>query len=167
MAARTIDQEVVQRLAKGSDLAVLTGIALFLTLQSAHSSQQVSAAGFFALCIGLASLRIVRGFGLYGVSAWISGVSTAIKSFSITVIIGWLALLSAPIFGLSLNEKWAISFMVLTAAYFSLSRLFTHLWSEPLAKAGKLKQRIAIVGGGKAAEAAINLIELSPISTPR
>ncbi|MFT3672621.1 undecaprenyl-phosphate glucose phosphotransferase [Aestuariivirga sp.] len=162
MATRTIDQEVVQRLAKGSDLAVLTGIALFLTLQASHTSQQVSAAGFFALCIGLASLRLVRGFGLYRVNAWINGVTSALKSFSVTLVIGLSALYAAPLFGLVLKNDWAVGFIVLTAAYFSLSRLFTHLWSEPLAKAGKLRQRIAIVGGGKAAEEAIHLIELSP-----
>jgi Undecaprenyl-phosphate glucose phosphotransferase len=162
MAARTIDQEVVQRLAKASDLAVLTGIALFLTLQASRTSQQVSASGFFALCIALASMRLLRGFGLYGVNAWISGVSTAAKSLAITVVIGLGAWLLAPAFGLALGDKWAISFLVLTATYFSLSRLFTHIWSQPLAKAGTLTQRIAIVGGGKAAEDAIHLIEQSP-----
>jgi Undecaprenyl-phosphate glucose phosphotransferase len=53
-------------------------------------------------------------------------------------------------------------FITLAAIYFALSRFFTHVWSKPLAHAGGLKQRIAIVGGGKAAEDAINLIELSP-----
>ena len=48
MASKSIDQEVVQRLAKAFDLAALTGITLLLTLQASHTPYQHTVAGFFA-----------------------------------------------------------------------------------------------------------------------
>ena len=162
MAAKTIDHEVVQRLAKAFDLVALTGITLFLTLQASHTQYQVAVAGFFALFIAFAVLRLIRGFDLYDVNAWFHGATTAAKGFAIAAFIALGAWWLSPLFDLPLGQDWVTGFITFAAIYFALSRLFTHVWSKPLAHAGGLKQRIAIVGGGKAAEDAINLIELSP-----
>jgi len=161
MASKSIDQEVVQRLAKAFDLAALTGITLLLTLQASHTPYQHTVAGFFALFIAFAALRLIRGFDLYGAAAWFHGFSTAIKSLAITATIGFAGWWLSPLFHLSLGQDWALGFVVLTGLYFAASRLFTHIWSQPFARNGGLKQRIAIVGGGKAAEDAIHLIEQS------
>jgi Undecaprenyl-phosphate glucose phosphotransferase len=161
MATKTIDQEVVQRLAKALDLAALTGITLFLTLQASHTKYQVAVSGFFALFIAFASLRLFRGFHLYELSAWIHGASTAVKNLAITVVIGLVAWAFSPLIDLPLGQQWALGFIALAAIYFALSRFATHVWSQPLAATGSLMQRIAIVGGGKAAEEAIQLLEQS------
>lgn len=162
MAAKTIDHEVVQRLAKAFDLVALTGITLFLTLQASHTQYQVAVAGFFSLFIAFAALRLIRGFDLYDVNAWFHGATAAAKGFAIAAFIAMGAWWLSPLFDLPLGQDWVTGFITLAAIYFALSRFFTHVWSKPLAHAGGLKQRIAIVGGGKAAEDAINLIELSP-----
>ena len=158
---KTIDHEVVQRLTKSLDLAVLTGIALVLTLQAARTPHQVAVSGFFALLIAFASLRVIRGLRLYAVTAWFNGLATALKSFAVVVLIGLSAWWLSPTVDLELGRNWAMAFVVLTAGYLSLTRLATHMWAQPLAKLGTLKQRIAIVGGGKAAEDAIHLLEQS------
>ncbi len=161
MKTKTIDAEVVQRLAKSLDLVALTGITLFLTLQAAKTAHQVSVAGFFALLIAFAALRLTRGLKLYAITAWFNGLATATKTFAVVALIGLSAWWLSPLFDLALTPHWAVSFLVLTASYLSLTRLATHLWSLPLSRQGSLKQRIAIVGGGKAAEDAVHLIEQS------
>jgi hypothetical protein len=50
---------------------------------------------------------------------------------------------------------------VAARAHFGLSRMSVAQWLQPRVKAGMLRQRVAIVGGGKAAEDAINLLERS------
>lgn len=161
MTTKTIDHEVVQRLTKSLDLLVLTSIALVLTLQAANTPYQVSVAGFFALLIAFSSLRLIRGLKLYAATAWFNGLSTAVKSLAVVSVIGLSAWWLSPLVSLDLDRNWAVAFLVLSATYLSLTRLATHVWSQPLAKQGSLKRRIAIVGGGKAAEDAIHLIEQS------
>jgi len=161
MAARTIDHEVVQRLAKSLDLVAITGIALWLTLQAVKSPLEASTAGFFALLIAFASLRVLRGFRLYEASAWFNGLATSFKSFCIVALIGLSAWWLSGQFGLQLERNWAVAWIGLSSTYLCATRFITHLWAQPLARAGGLRTRIAIVGGGKAAEDAIHLIEQS------
>ena len=161
MAARTIDHEVVQRLAKSLDLVAFTGIALWLTLKAVKTPLEASTAGFFALLIAFASLRLLRGFRLYEASAWLKGFATSLKSFCIVALIGIAAWWLSSRFGLTLQRDWAVAWIGLSATYLCGTRLLTHLWAQPIAKAGGLRKRIAIVGGGKAAEDAIHLIEQS------
>ena len=62
MTTKSIDVEVVQRLAKGLDFAVLTCGALVLTMLLAVPGKP-EAVGFFALIVAFASLLGVRGGG--------------------------------------------------------------------------------------------------------
>jgi Undecaprenyl-phosphate glucose phosphotransferase len=160
-AIKTIDHEVVQRLTKASDLLFFTGFALFLTLQSAASPHEASVAGFFALFIGFCTLRLLRAFRLYEATAWFNGHVTAAKSLAVAGSIGIGCYLVSDVFGLQLSQNWAMAWLVLGAAYLCITRLATHIWAMPIARAGGLRQRIAIVGGGKAAEHAITLLEQS------
>ena len=161
MNHRVIDQEVVQRLTKLADLAAFSGIAGFLTLQTATSSQQTTTAGFFALLIGFSALLVLRGVKVYAWPHWTHGLRTALKALVVCSVIGLSAYWLSPLVGLSLQENWALAWVASSAAYIAVTRLLSEAWARPLIKSGGLHKRIAIVGGGKAAEEAIALIEQS------
>jgi Undecaprenyl-phosphate glucose phosphotransferase len=51
--------------------------------------------------------------------------------------------------------------MVITS-HLALSRFIAQAWARPVAKQGRFRKRIAIVGGGKTAEDALNALQSSP-----
>ncbi len=161
MSTHAIDHEVVQRLSKFADLVALSGIAIVLTLESVHHARQVSVAGFFALLIAFASLLLMRGLKLYALPRWATGVSTAISATAITAVIGLCAYLISGLVGLELDWRWPATWVGACGVYFLVTRLAARFWARPLVASGVLHKRIVIVGGGKAAEEAINLIESS------
>ena len=62
---------------------------------------------------------------------------------------------------LALPNLWIALWSALCTVHFSFTRLIAGVWAVPAAKAGHFKTRIAIVGGGQAAEDALNLLEQS------
>jgi Undecaprenyl-phosphate glucose phosphotransferase len=161
MTGRKIDAEVFQRLAKFADLAVLTGACLWLTLMAARSQHDVAVAGFFALSIALASMVMMRALKLYGVTAWSHGVQTGAKSLIVASVAGLSAYWLSPLFGLALPSSWAMAWLGVATVYLVLTRVVAQLAVGNRAGTSGMKQRIAIVGGGKAAEDAIHLLEAS------
>ena len=160
MTAKTIDLDVVQRLAKAADFVVLTGGALVLTTLLARPGQP-EAVGFFALLVAFCGLLGMRGLGLYAPRQWAQMGWTTASSIAMCVVAG------AVLFGLShltqleLPTAWIALWSGLCAGHFSITRFIAGLWAVPAAKAGQFKTRIAIVGGGQAAEDALNLLEQS------
>ena len=160
MARKTIDVDVVQRLAKVADFVVLTGGALVLTTIMATPGQP-EAVGFFALLVAFSGLLGMRGLGLYAPKHWAQMGWTAASSIAMCVVAG------AVLFGLShltqleLPPAWIALWSSLCAGHFIITRFVAGLWAVPAAKAGHFKTRIAIVGGGQAAEDALNLLEQS------
>jgi Undecaprenyl-phosphate glucose phosphotransferase len=132
-----------------------------MSLHAARTPHQASVAGFLALLIAFASLRLMRGLDLYAAQAWLDGIGAASKSLAVVAGIGVAAWVLAPSVGLPLPKDWVLGWIVLGAAYVCLTRLATYIWAQPIARAGGFHRRIAIVGGGKAAEDAITLIEKS------
>ncbi|MFO1034562.1 MAG: undecaprenyl-phosphate glucose phosphotransferase [Hyphomicrobiales bacterium] len=161
MSAKKIDLEVVQRLTKSLDFVSVGGVTLFLTLQQAHTPLAANAAGFLALFLAFAVLLVLRGARLYTTAAYAHGLATAAKSFLAASLIACLCYFAAPLVGLKLTLSWINLWLGCAAIYFAATRLAAALWTRTLASQGALKQRIAIVGGGKAAEAAIALLEAS------
>jgi Undecaprenyl-phosphate glucose phosphotransferase len=161
MKKQAIDLEVVQRLTKAADFATLVTIALLLTLNAATREYHFAIAGFFALFIALSSLLICRGLNLYALSAWSSTLTSALKSFSVVTVIGLACYWLSGTMGLSLDWHWATAWLACSATYLTASRFISWTWAAPILKDRRFHQRIAIVGGGKAAEEAINLIERS------
>ncbi len=161
MTKRTIDSDVVQRLAKGADFVVLTTGALVTSLLMAAPGQ-AETIGFFALVVAFASLLGVRGLGLYVPRVWANGLLTAAKSFSIAALVGAVMFGVSRLTPLDLPVKWVSAWYGLCVVHFMITRLFAQVWAKPAAKAGQFKTRIAIVGGGQAAEDALNLLEHSP-----
>jgi Undecaprenyl-phosphate glucose phosphotransferase len=161
MMLRSFDMDVVQRLAKAADFVVLLLASLvFTALLSAPG--QTEAAGFFALCVTLASMLVLRGLQLYMPRNWLSGISCAIKSASAAIVVGGVFYAVAKATQLDLPLRWIFYWCLVTAVYFVATRLLGQLWAKPAAATGRLKTRIAIVGGGQAAEDALHLLEQSP-----
>lgn len=156
--ARRFDVEVVQRLAKAADLLVLGAGALVLTTLYA-SKTETHAAGFFALLVTLSSMLAVRGLGLYAPRQWAKGFFTAAKSFAAATIVAGGLFLVSKLTSLNLDVSWISAWAMLVAAHFGVTRLIAMAWVRPAVRLGQFQTRIAIVGGGQAAEDALNLLE--------
>ena len=160
MTRKTIDSDVVQRLAKSADFVVLTGGALVLTTALAQPGQP-EAVGFFALLVAFACLLGMRGLGLYAPRQWAQMGWTTASSIAICVVAGAALFALSHLTKLQLPAIWIAVWSALCAVHFSITRFIAGLWAVPAAKAGHFKTRIAIVGGGQAAEDALNLLEQS------
>jgi Undecaprenyl-phosphate glucose phosphotransferase len=163
MLAKSIDIDVVKRMAKSMDFVVLTGGAFVLTLFMAAPGKP-EGVGFFALLVAFSSLLGIRGLGLYEPRAWTHGTVTAVQSIAISVLIGGLLYGVSLLTPVELPLAWITAWSVLCAVYIGVSRTLAALWAKPAAAAGHFKTRVAIVGGGQAAEDALNLLEQSPSS---
>ncbi len=160
---RFIDGEVTQRLMKGVDLSVLIlgGVVLgvmFLPMEGPNASAIL---GFLAVVLGLGTVLIIRGLGLYDPRRWGRGAVAAAKSLLAAMAAGLgFYLVSGLAFGAA-SQNWALGWVALAAMHFPLTRLAAQAWALPAEQAGRFVPRIAIVGGGKAAEEAINTLENS------
>jgi Undecaprenyl-phosphate glucose phosphotransferase len=160
MKPRSIDIEVAQRLAKGVDLGALVIAALALTASYAKSDTY-EVAGFLALFMVFSTLLMIRGVGLYTGKAWLNGFSGAAKASIAAAFAGGFAFCIGHIADLPLDLTWLLSWSGLSAAYFMASRAILSQWAQTRAAKGSFHQRIAIVGGGQAAEETLNLLERS------
>ena len=161
--SRFIDPEIVQRLLKAADFSVLfaSALALYLGASPATRADLPSLAGFLSLATALASMLALRGLGLYEIPA-LAGITRAIiASFASTVTVGAGIMLLTGILLLPVERSWLTGWLVLMLTHFALTRLLAAAYILPRARTGAFRQRIAIVGGGKAAEEAIHLLETS------
>jgi Undecaprenyl-phosphate glucose phosphotransferase len=159
MPDRLIDGEVVQRLLKFGDFAVLSFAGLVLFLLDARIDNP-PAIGFFALALALICALAVRSLGLYQVETLSDGVRAALYSWSACLIAG-AAVLALSNLAVPVSAAWLTGWYAVTTFHFIVSRLALALWIKPHAEAGHFRKRIAICGGGKAAEEAIRLLEES------
>ena len=163
MNKKFADGEVFQRLLKTTDALVMFAGGLATTLWSVarFDAATPSSAGFFVLFLGFLCLYVLRGLGLYQFENLANGTLTAIKSWVLTATIGISLFELSGFINLSLNSGWTNSWLGLTAIYFLITRSVLQIWIRPIVKHGRSRQRIAIVGGGKAAEEAITTLENS------
>jgi Undecaprenyl-phosphate glucose phosphotransferase len=160
MHSRSIDIEVAQRLTKGADLVVLALAGLVLTAHYTPSDMQDSS-GFLALIMVFSTLLMIRGLRLYTGKAWLNVLSGTIKCTLAAAASGLVAFSLGKIVGQPLGMAWLVNWCGLAAAYFVVSRVVLMAWAKPHAAKDAFKQRIAIVGGGQAAEETLNLLEQS------
>jgi Undecaprenyl-phosphate glucose phosphotransferase len=163
MSKRFADSEVFQRLLKGADSVVFFGGGLVATLQSVVSADAAtpSAAGFFTIFLGFICLFLIRSFGLYEFRNLANPALAIAKSWITTAAVGMILFECSDWINLDVGNGWIKIWLCLTAAYFIVSRIFIQIWIRPIVKHGHERQRIAIVGGGKAAEEAISTLENS------
>jgi Undecaprenyl-phosphate glucose phosphotransferase len=160
-----IDVEVLQRLLKGLDFIVLGFAGLVITLGMARlpaMPDNDALIGFFTLELVLLSMFAMRILGLYEIASLRRGLRSIILSFAaclvgvlVNYLLAWLGLIDLP-------AAWLVVWLALTAAHLILTRGVVALWARPIDRAGRFRKRIAIVGGGSAAEEAIATLEGSP-----
>ena len=163
MSRKFADSEVFQRLLKSADALVFFGGGLVTTLLSVErvDAATPSAAGFFTLFLSFVCLFLLRSFGLYEFRNLASALFATAKSWITTAAVGIVLYQYSSWIDLGLTNGWIKIWFGLTALYFILSRSFIQIWIRPIVKHGHERQRIAIVGGGKAAEEAISTLEHS------
>lgn len=160
---RQSDGEVVKRLLKSVDFVSLSLISIFASVNTviAPDGATTSVIGFSCLALAFSILFILRGLGQYELRNMRNYVRTLIYGFSVLALIGFVFSFTPVLTGLTFGTGWIKIWLVLTAIHLCLSRVTTLIWTRPSANSGDYRKRIAIVGGGKAAEDAIATLEKS------
>jgi len=156
-----VDREVVQRLLKTVDFGVFfigSMLLLFRTMTD-NGPENAILAGFSALCVTLSVMLVLRQLGLYDVNSLTSPLYGLLASAGVGFAVGVLAYGVLTVLILPLSTLWLFGWLALVLVQFTITRMSVAIWAMPLAKSGSFRQRIAIVGGGKAAEDAINILE--------
>lgn len=161
---RYVDIEVVQRLLKGADSLVMSLGAIAVSVATATSLENPDAAaiiGFLALEIAFLSILAMRSLGLYEPRALLDAVKNAALSLAASYVAGGALFMLASNTVLPMRGNWLAYWFALLTIHFMLTRGLAALWAKPIAARGQFRKRIAIVGGGKAAEDAIQALETS------
>ncbi len=160
---RYIDPEVLQRLLKASDFIVLFCGVLVLYMLFGPPPTEVGyiLTVFFALAGTLCCLLAMRWAGAYEIRTLSRTGSGIVRSIAVAMLCGGVSFLVSGFLGLPVDVEWLAGWAALTLLHFGLTRSLSGLWIRPLARNGAFRQRIAIVGGGAAAEQAISALESS------
>ncbi len=158
-----IDREVVQRLLKTADFIVMFLGSIMLLVRAAPVVEPEKAIlyGFAAVCITLATMLSQRAAGLYEVTSLINPLYGTLSSAGVAFVAGSLSFIFLKLIVLPVGYLWITGWLALVITHFAVTRLSVAAWAAPLSQAGAFRQRIAIVGGGKAAEDAINILQSS------
>jgi len=151
------------RLLKGLDLLVLVPFNFILSTLLVQSSnpQAPVIVGFQTLAAAFLALFCVRSFKLYEPSSLATPLISLIKTF-VTMAVSTLAVASAMrLVDVQFIQPWLWVWNGGLLAYVLTSRLICYGLFGGTESGNKLTRRIAIVGGGKAAEDAINTLEHS------
>ena len=162
--ARYVDGEVVQRLLKALDFTFFLAIAMFYTTSFGDwydTPNGVSIIAFFSLALTFLCLLLLRDLGLYKVSALVNGGWTLLKSAAALIIAGFAAYKALDYFLIPLEPRLVLDWTLAVTAYVALSRMMAQVWARPIASQGRFRKRIAIVGGGKVADDALNSLQAS------
>ncbi len=164
MKKRAVDNEVVKRLLKGVDGIILTLGAMFATVNNLIYFDLTIPAktGFYGLFLALSCMLLLRSFGLYEGRSLSKPLHSIGFSWALVGVIGFVFYLAAGLIDLPLAASWLEFWLVLSALHIVITRTSVLFWTRPSSKAHSYRQRIAIVGGGKAAEDAIATLENSP-----
>ena len=163
-ASRYVDDEVVQRLLKAMDFLVFFATASFYSTAFANRSDIPNGAAiitFFSLALAFLCILLLRDLGLYKASALLNGGWAFLKSTATTFITGVAAYSLIDHFLIPLSPQWPLYWSLIITSHLAISRFIAQAWARPVAAQGRFRKRIAIVGGGKVAEDALNTLEAS------
>ncbi len=160
---RYVDREIVQRIMKCADVATLFCASIFISLLSAANFQATTpqVIGFLAIELALICVFCMRALELYEIKAMTLGAWSALRATACCFVVVGILYYLAHMFLLEMGFGWLFLWMIVLPAYFALTRSIVAHWAAPRARKGRFRQRIAIVGGGKSAEEALNLLESS------
>ena len=164
-ALRYVDDEVVQRLLKVMDFLVFFATAIFYSTAFAgrHDIPNgIAIISFFALGLALLCVMFLRDLGLYKVPALVNGGWAFLKSTATLFITGYVAFSLLNHFVIPLESHWLLYWTLVVTAHLGSSRFMAQTWARPVARQGRFRKRIAIVGGGKVAEDALAVLGSSP-----
>jgi Undecaprenyl-phosphate glucose phosphotransferase len=158
-----VSPEIVKRLLKMADFAALTTAALGLLLGSVGEGRyELVLAGFLALVLSFATLLSWRQMRLYEISALVRPAGSVLRAVLLAVVIGGAVAAFARYVLPQAGWQWLAGWTLISGGYLLISRVALALWAVPRERAGAFRRRIAIVGGGAAAEQAIDTLEKSP-----
>ncbi len=156
--------EVAQRVLKILDftafsLAGLTGVMILMRRADPYAAV---VAGLLALLGALLTAWLLRETKHYGVAALLHPARRILTGLGVLLIGG----LAVGVPGRWLVElplaDWLRVWAVMAGGWFVASRALAWGWARPLAKAGAFRRHVVIVGGGRAAQRAIDTLEGSP-----
>ncbi len=104
---------------------------------------------------------VLRAIRLYDVRALAGGFGVIARAAAAAILAGGILFSAANLTLLPLDSRWAVWWPMSIAAYFLMTRWSIALWAIPINNNGGFRKRVAIVGGGKAAEDALKLLEAS------
>lgn len=165
--SRYVDREIVQRILKFVDFGFVFMASVFISLLSLERpgiAGNTQIIGFLAVELALIAVFAMRSMGLYDVGAMTRPAWTAVLALAICSIIGSLLYGLTDMLLLPLTGGWLYLWMLALPGYFGLTRYAVSLWAGPRAAEGRFRKRVAIVGGGKAAEEALSLLEASSMA---
>jgi FlaA1/EpsC-like NDP-sugar epimerase len=164
VAKRSLNDEVGKRLLKGLDLASIGTLGFMAGLIGLRNADVATPAllGLFVLTLTFLCVFVLRGLGLYEASIRARLISSLAPSLAVVTIAGIVSSAVAPLFGLHFTSSWNLAWLTAGLAYVTLTRVLMWVATRHSAPNGHHRQRIAIVGGGKAAEDAITTLEQSP-----
>jgi Undecaprenyl-phosphate glucose phosphotransferase len=155
--------EVAQRLLKGLDAFALaaTGFAVTFLNQQNFKPELQALIAFSALSLAFAIIVTLRGFELYAPSNLSRGLRTTLRSAAIAAVLGICFYKASSVLKIELAPHWISMWLTITFGYFAVTRSLVHVWANAASTKDNSHQRIVIVGGGKAAEDAIDILERS------
>jgi Undecaprenyl-phosphate glucose phosphotransferase len=161
--ARYIEPEILQRVLKSADFAVLAFGALAMSAVSVPLSPQLTltVTVFLMLVLALCSVLALRWAGLYDIRILTGRGSGLFRSILLAGAIGLAGYFTVNSLSVPTDPRWLAGWLTLAGLHFGLTRSLAGLWIRPKARTGAFRQRIAIVGGGRPAEDAISALESS------
>ncbi len=165
MITRLVNREATQRLLKGFDfLALVTGgMLLGLSALAKHDGLELVALTYLVLVACFSTLLIVRTLGYYEPPQWINWVRSTFWSASAAIATAAMLIPVAYLAPVAISPSLFASWSILAVVYFGTSRALVGWWAKSIAEFGGFKRRVAIVGGGQAAEDALALLEKSTV----
>ena len=154
---------VFERLLKGADFVAATGFAGCLLVKFGPPAQPgfLEFAALASVFLGFCMLVILRELKAYRVGTWVKPVTASLVGASAAALgsLGfWLLTTLTPH---EISQGWIVWYAVSLLIYLALSRLMLSVWVKNFAPSDCFRQRVAIVGGGAPAEAAVKILENS------
>ena len=163
MKKRQSDGEVVKRLLKTADGVALFLMGVFVTSNTVTNFNPATPGliGVSVLTLAFLALFTVRGFGQYEPRQLGDSVKATAYTFSIFALLGYGFFVVSGSLGLTMNTNWIKVWLLLVGSHTFITRFAILKWTKPNPNQNDFRKRIAIVGGGKAAEDAIVTLEKS------
>jgi Undecaprenyl-phosphate glucose phosphotransferase len=165
MTTVLVNREATQGLLKVIDFLALAsgGAALGIASHMSVDGLDMVAIAYLALTACFATMLFIRTLGYYEPVSWVRSLRSVAWSASSAIAAGVLLVPVCLFLPISLPAWLLGAWSVFACAYFAVSRGLLGWWAKGIAKTGGFHRRIAIVGGGSAAEEALVLLEKSTL----